>query len=260
MHIYQKILSHLTVLNLLLAALILFTVFVLILPSLDSDSEPTPDSITATGKEVTAQILPDDTTPSPVSDYALIAEQNLFHAERKMVEGEGSEETLEDSDYDFILYGTLVTDQLRLAYLENTLTPVTSPGRGKRQVALKVGETFNGFTLQEVHTDNVVLVRGDEEVVILISDPGKPKERTLPSKLASARSQAQKKTKKKAAPALITKKASSADKSAKKTSTVPFTKANPKTPTRDKNTSYKPEVDYKNNRTPGGFLFNRMNR
>ena len=112
--------------------------------------------------------------PSP-TDYALIAEENLFHPDRKIPVEKKDEKLLPKPD--FVLYGTIITDDLSLAYLEDLKAPRSTPGRGKRQTTLKIGNTLSGFTLKEIETDKVAMVRGDETIIVPLNDPSHPKER-----------------------------------------------------------------------------------
>jgi len=114
--------------------------------------------------------------PSP-TDYMNIAEENLFHPERRIPPEKKVEQELPKPD--FVLYGTMVTDDLNVAYLEDLKAPRTTPGRGKRQVALKKGDTFSGFTLKEIEADKIVMMRGEEQMMVHIIDPQKPKSRTI---------------------------------------------------------------------------------
>jgi hypothetical protein len=86
---------------------------------------------------------------------------------------------------DLVLYGTLITDTLNLAYIEDLKAPRSSPGRGKRQTAAKQGDMFNGFILKEIHTDRIVLVRGEEKLVIAINDSAHPKDRAASATIAT---------------------------------------------------------------------------
>jgi len=127
-----------------------------------------PAAETAEGKQ--AEFSP----PSP-SDYTIISEENLFHPERIIPPEKKAEQELPKPD--FILYGTMVSDDISLAFLEDLKSPRNTPGRGKRQVALKKGDTFSGFTLKEIAQDNIVMVRGEEKMMVSVVDPQKPKTR-----------------------------------------------------------------------------------
>ena len=110
-----------------------------------------------------------------VLEYALIGENNLFHPERKIPVEKKEEQPLPKPE--FVLYGTLITNDISLAYIEDMKAPRSSPGRGRRQTALRKGETLAGFTLKEIEHEMIVMVRGEEEMTVPIDDPSHPKER-----------------------------------------------------------------------------------
>ncbi len=112
--------------------------------------------------------------PSPM-DYVAIADQNLFHPERRIPPEKKAEAALPKPE--FILYGTLITPDLRMAYLEDKKAPVSTPGRGKRQSALKKGEFLSGYTVKEIMADKGVMTRGEESLTVLLDDQKTPKAR-----------------------------------------------------------------------------------
>jgi len=110
-----------------------------------------------------------------LTDYTMIAEENLFHPERKIPVEKKDEQPLPKPD--FVLYGTLITDDMRIAYMEDLKAPRSSPGRGKRQISMKKGDTLSGFTLKEIEVEKIVMVRGEEKMVVNMNDPSHPKVR-----------------------------------------------------------------------------------
>lgn len=110
-----------------------------------------------------------------VLEYALIGENNLFHPERKIPIEKKEEQPLPKPE--FVLYGTLITNDISLAYIEDMKAPRSSPGRGRRQTALRKGETLAGFTLKEIEHEMIVMVRGEEKMTVPIDDPSHPKQR-----------------------------------------------------------------------------------
>jgi hypothetical protein len=108
-------------------------------------------------------------SPSP-SEFMVVAEQNLFHPERKIPVEKTAESQAKP---DIILYGTLVGDDMRLAYIEDQRSPQSTPGRGKRQSVVKQGDTVSGFVLKNIETDRIVLARGDEQVTVYLTDARK---------------------------------------------------------------------------------------
>ena len=171
---FRWLLKNMNVLNILLAAGGLFITVSPILPLFEADTRyPLPvvkEKIMAKKDPESAKIP----TPSP-QDYVDIADQNLFHPDRKIPPEKKEQPPLPMPD--FVLYGTLVTPDLSLAYLEDKKAPVSTPGRGTRQTALKKGESLSGFVLKEVMADRVVMARGEDSLSVQLTDPKSPKNR-----------------------------------------------------------------------------------
>jgi type II secretory pathway component PulC len=110
---------------------------------------------------------PPDGPARAVADHHVVAEQNLFHPERKFIDEQKEEQQVKP---EFVLYGTIVMDGFNMAYMEDMKSPQTSPGRGKRQVALRQGAILSGYTLKEVQADRVVMARGKDEVTVMLPD------------------------------------------------------------------------------------------
>jgi len=110
-------------------------------------------------------------------DYTMVAEENLFHPERKIPLEKKEEKPLPKPD--IVLYGTLITDDISLAYIEDLKAPFSTPGRGKRQTALRKGDTISGFTLKDVEADKILMVRGEEKMLVYLIDPSHPKTREI---------------------------------------------------------------------------------
>jgi len=111
-------------------------------------------------------------TLSPL-DYVVIAEQNPFHPERKIpVKANGTQAVPKP---DFVLYGTLISDALKLAFMDDLKSPQSTAGRGKRQHTVSLGKNLSGYTLTEVFTDRVVMVKGGERLEVAVKDPSRPK-------------------------------------------------------------------------------------
>jgi len=119
-----------------------------------------------------------DQTPS-ITEYAIVSEKNLFNPERTIpVEKKnGQEQSL--SKPEFLLYGTLISNDVKLAYLEDLKAPRNTPGRGRRQVALKIGDALSGFTLKEIHADYIVMTRGEETITVKVSENQDKKQRNI---------------------------------------------------------------------------------
>ena len=121
------------------------------------------------------EVQPSISSPSSLSEYGIIAEENLFHPERKVPPEKKPEETTPLPKPEFIVYGTLITDDIQIAYIEDLKKPVNTSGRGKRQIALKKGDVLSTYTLSVVENDKIVMVRGAEKIVIPVRNTTRSK-------------------------------------------------------------------------------------
>jgi len=112
-------------------------------------------------------------TRPQVLDYALISDQNIFHPERKIPPEKKEEKAIPKPDV--ILYGTVTADQMSVAFVEDKKAPRTTQGRGKRQIALHKGEQLSGYTLKEITANSIVLIKGEEKMVVLLEEGDKRK-------------------------------------------------------------------------------------
>ena len=122
-------------------------------------------------------------TPS-IAEYTMIAEENLFHPERKIPVQKKVEQPLPKPD--FVLYGTLITDDISMAYLEDLKALQSSPGRGRRQIPLRKGEAMSGFILKDVETVKILMVRGEEKIEVYLKDDQTPKKRQIAEPVTQA--------------------------------------------------------------------------
>jgi len=164
----RYILRNINLLNIMLAVVIVLLAGYVILPHKTKIryTLPVAKTVVEGKEEKTANVL----SPSPL-EYTVIAEQNIFHPSRKIPVGKKDERP--EVKPEFVLYGTLITDSASLAFLEDLKSPQGTPGRGKRQRALRAGETLSGYILKEIHHDRVVMVKGEERVEVRVLDPRK---------------------------------------------------------------------------------------
>ena len=184
---FKTIIRNINVLNILLISVIIISISYSLLPLLDIKVKytlPTAKKTVEDTKEKAVQTQ----TPS-IAEYTMIAEENLFHPERKIPVEKKAEQPLPKPD--IVLYGTLITDDISLAYLEDLKAPYSTPGRGNRQTALRKGDSMSGFTLKEIETDKIVMVRGEERMVVYLNEQSRPKVRKEPEPPAPAPQQAQ---------------------------------------------------------------------
>ena len=179
-----SILRQITVLNCILLVCVLAFAYFILAPIFTVDVKvPAASSadVKAAGPEKEQAAEP--VVNPPMQDYAVIPEKNLFHPDR-IIPVEKKEVTIPRPE--FVLYGTLIVDDIRIAYLSDKKAPRTTPGRGERQVGLKVGETLSGYTLKEVLPDAAVLARDEDRIEIKIISPENKKNRGAGESVAPA--------------------------------------------------------------------------
>jgi len=169
----KQLLRNINIINTLLVVTIIYFFTYYFSPTLNMQikfTPPEPDDII----EVDEYTIEELSLPSNV-DYMIISEENLFHPERKIPVEKKVEQPLPKPE--FVLYGTLVSENISIAYLEDLKAPRNTPGRGKRIIPLRKGQTLSGFKLEEIETDRIVMTRGEEKIIVPINDPSRPKER-----------------------------------------------------------------------------------
>jgi hypothetical protein len=174
----KRLIRNINMLNVALLTGALFFALYIFFPALDITAGFTLPAVkkSVAEKEKTGTEI---RIPS-VTEYAKISEENLFHPERKIPVEKKADQQQQQQPLpkpEFVLYGTLITDDLRLAYMEDLKAPRNSPGRGKRQTALKKGDALSGFTLKEIEVGQIVMARGEEKIVVLVNAPSRSKER-----------------------------------------------------------------------------------
>jgi hypothetical protein len=180
MRFLKYVLKSINLLNLLLIAVVASLAAYVLLPLLNMKVSYKPPVVNET--PVVQEEKPAPAQSPPFSDYMVVAEQNLFHPERKIPPETKDQKALPKPE--IFLYGTLLTDNMRLAYIEDKKSPQSSPGRGKRQTVVKQGDVISGFVLKDVETDRIVLVRGEEQMVVFLNDAQKPRETVTSTRVA----------------------------------------------------------------------------
>lgn len=173
----QYLLRNITPLNIILAIVLIVLLDYIAAPMFGAGISLKLPEVKETAV-VPENIRPQEQAPS-ISDYTVIAEQNLFNSGRTIPVLVKKEDKPVLPKPDIILYGTLISDDLSLAYIEDKRSPQSTPGRGKRQTALKKGDTISGYMLKDIEADKITLVREDDTLVIHLKDPQKPKIREV---------------------------------------------------------------------------------
>jgi hypothetical protein len=173
----------LNILNGLLALAVAAVAYYVVIPALDPIARislpPVKASIVTPGETAApSQNL-------PAADYAVISEQNLFHPERKIPPEKQPEKVIPKPEV--FLYGTLITSDASYAFVEDKKAPYSTEGRGKRQMVLKKGDLLSGYVLKEIEANRIVLVKGEEKLVVMLDDKGKKRSDESPAAPGTAR-------------------------------------------------------------------------
>ena len=208
--------KNITLLNIILLAIVIFSLKFKVLPLLEykpDDFEIDPKTF-RDKDDSNSQSVDDEEesrisiNPGDISSYSIISEQNLFHPDRKIVivaEKKKEEPPPEETERpEFILFGTLIADDIRIAFMESNESKTQKTRRPRTSKAIKkakeeektkkkkfnVGDTLEGYTLKEINIENVVLAKGDEKLIVKVYDPSTPKKRSS----SSIRNKIQKRT------------------------------------------------------------------
>jgi hypothetical protein len=176
----------LNVLNSLLALAVAAVAYFAVIPLLNPVAR-----ISLPAVKETATPSEEQTTPSqrsPVTDYAVISDKNLFHPERKLPLEKQPEKAVPKPDV--VLYGTLIGDDASYAFIEDKKAPYSTPGRGKRQITLKKGDHLSGYIVSEIEANRIVLVKGEEKLVVMLDDGAKRRTSEAPAGPTAARTAA----------------------------------------------------------------------
>jgi hypothetical protein len=175
MRYYHHILKNITPLNMILAVVLLIF-FNNLFPFIGGDTlYRLPEPVK---RSETSQIVPYRNPITSLSDYMVIADRNPFNPER-IIPKEREDKNLHTNQPlktlpSFALYGTIITDEQRMAIVEDRRAPSLSKGRRKNIRVLRVGDELSGFVLKKISPDKIVMNRGEEEVTVPLYTQNKP--------------------------------------------------------------------------------------
>ncbi len=173
MRIITYILKSIHLLNVLLVAAVAYVAVNLLYQHPNAGVAYKPPAVAQQAPEVKEE-KPAQVQSPPLTDYMVVAEQNIFHPERKIPPEAKDEKALPRPE--IFLYGTILADNMRLAYIEDRKSPQSTPGRGRRQTVVKQGDTISGFVVKSVEADRIVLTRGEEQMIVNLTDSKKQRE------------------------------------------------------------------------------------
>lgn len=170
MRVLRYLYKNVNLLNILILVAIGATVLLAVMPLFRAKVKFTLPVVKPKAVEQPQAAEEKNQTPSPL-DYVMIGENNLFHPERRIPPEKKDEKQLPKPE--LVLYGTIIHGDTSVAYVQDKKSPRTTPGRGERQQVAKKGDVFSGFILKDIEADRIVLARGEETMVVHLSDETK---------------------------------------------------------------------------------------
>lgn len=164
----RYLLRSINVLNLLMTAIAIGLFIAFLNPLLGT---PAPVKVPASNEIQPGIARGVDRTMKPsMTDYALIGEQNLFHPDRTISEAKKSPAPVKLSRPELILHGTMLTGELKMAYLEDKKARPKIPGRGAAHMVIKEGDTVGGYILKQITENMIVLANGEEQMTLYLDE------------------------------------------------------------------------------------------
>lgn len=171
----KNVRKNINVLNLILVAAIAAIYFNVIAPMADGESSvKTPAARQA---PLSSPLKIEDPQIPPVDDFMVIGDRNLFHPERMTPSESGT--VAAEQKPDLILHGTFVSDDFRVAYVEEkrTARPMGHPamqsrqsGRDRRERPIKQGEYIGGYVVKTIDAESITLLKGEDRIVVSIKE------------------------------------------------------------------------------------------
>ena len=170
MRFLRYLYRNVNVLNILILVAIGTTIVLAIMPLFRMKVKFTLPVVKPKAIEQPREATEKNQAPSPL-DYVMIGENNLFHPERRIPPEKKEEKALPKPE--LVLFATIIHGDTSVAYVEDKKAPRTTPGRGDRHQVVRKGDVFSGFVLKDIETDRIVLARGEEVMVVHLSDESK---------------------------------------------------------------------------------------
>lgn len=116
-------------------------------------------------------VMTGETRKPPIADYALIGEQNLFHPDRMIPEGkEGKKGPASVPKPELVLHGTMITSELKIAYMEDRKAAPKTTGRGVPYIVAKEGDNVSGYTIKQITENMIMLANGEEQMTLYLDE------------------------------------------------------------------------------------------
>ena len=169
--IRQYLIRNVNVLNLILVAVAAVVFFYVLNPILQESTAVAIPSAREESAQPAVSGKNFEGSQLTSADYAVIGDKNLFHPDRVIPpEKKKVDAAKEKAKPELVLHGTMITDQTKLAYIEDKKAPASSQGRGVRQITLKEGDQIAGYKLTQVTDKMIVLTNGGEQVTLYLDE------------------------------------------------------------------------------------------
>jgi hypothetical protein len=179
---FRYVAKSMNVVNGLLLAALALVAYYVVIPELNITIRTSLPPAGIAGEEGASQQA---SSPKPsFPDYVMVSEQNLFHPERRIPpekKAEPEKKAVIIPKPDLVLYGTLIADDLSIAYIEDRKAPFSTPGRGPRPRQVKKGDNIGGYVLRDIRANSIVLVNGEEQLVVTLDVKDKKRGEAAPA-------------------------------------------------------------------------------
>jgi hypothetical protein len=164
----RYLLNSLNVLNLLLTAAAIGFFIYFLNPLLGT---PIPVNVPAPSEMLPGMTARTDApTKLATTDYAPIGEKNLFHPDRMIPEEKKTPSPATTTRPELVLHGTMMTSEIKIAYLEDKKAVQKIPGRSAPYLVVKEGDAVSGYTLKQITENMIVLASGEEQMTLYLDE------------------------------------------------------------------------------------------
>jgi len=109
------------------------------------------------------------------ANFLSIAENNIFHPERKEFPITAIAQPQPNVRPQITLYGVAITGDYQSASIAQTGKPV--PKGGRETTTIKIGDRIGDYKLTKIMPDRIQLANGEDSFEVLLFDPKTPKKR-----------------------------------------------------------------------------------
>jgi len=126
------------------------------------------------------QNIPAEPKIPSMTEYVVIAEKNLFHPDRKLLENKEKLKQIPKIIPDIVVYGTIIEDNFKVAFIEDKRNIFRSSGRGIRQKTIKIGDEISGYKVKDITENSIVLTSTVDEIIYKVEESSEWKHKYIP--------------------------------------------------------------------------------